>query len=45
MKYQEIEVKFYLEHLDRLHAHLIEIGAELVQPRTHEINLRFDTPS
>ena len=45
MKYQEIEVKFYLEHLDRLRAHLIEIGAELVQPRTHEINLRFDTPS
>jgi len=45
MKYQEIEVKFYLEHLDRLQAQLIEIGAELVQPRTHEINLRFDTPS
>ena len=45
MKYQEIEVKFYLEHLDRLRAQLIEMGAELVQPRTHEINLRFDTPS
>ena len=45
MKYQEIEVKFYLAHLDRLHAHLQEIGAELVQPRTHEINLRFDTLS
>jgi adenylate cyclase, class 2 len=45
MKYQEIEVKYYLEHPARLHALLEELGAELVQPRTHEINLRFDTPA
>jgi adenylate cyclase class 2 len=42
---QEIEVKFYLNHPERLQSRLEELGAQLKQPRTHEINLRFDTPS
>jgi adenylate cyclase class 2 len=42
---QELEVKFYLSDLPALRAHLEAVGAQLVQPRVHEINLRFDTPS
>jgi adenylate cyclase, class 2 len=45
MKYQEIEVKFYLNNFASLRARLEEMGAVLVQPRTYEVNLRFDTPS
>jgi adenylate cyclase class 2 len=41
---QELEVKFYLRQPERLQARLEELGARLEQPRTHEINLRFDTP-
>jgi len=41
---QELEVKFYLSDLPRLKASLEALGALLEQPRTHEINLRFDTP-
>jgi adenylate cyclase class 2 len=44
MKYQEIEVKFYLNNFASLRVRLEEMGAVLVQPRTHEVNLRFDTP-
>jgi adenylate cyclase, class 2 len=44
MKYQEIEVKFYLNHFADLRTRLEEMGAVLVQPRTFEVNLRFDTP-
>ena len=42
---QELEVKFYLPDLPALRARLEAAGAQLVQPRVHEINLRFDTPS
>jgi len=42
---QELEVKFYLPDLLTLRARLETAGAQLVQPRVHEINLRFDTPS
>ena len=43
-KNQEIEVKFYLQDLGRFEKNLRGLGAELIQPRTHELNLRFDTP-
>ncbi len=42
---KELEVKFYLPDLSDLRSRLESIGAQLVQPRVHEINLRFDTPS
>lgn len=41
---QELEVKFYLADLQRLRQRLTAAGARLIQPRVHEINLRFDTP-
>jgi adenylate cyclase class 2 len=41
---QELEVKFYLLDLPALEGRLLEAGAVLVQPRNHEVNLRFDTP-
>jgi len=40
----EIEVKFYIIRLADISASLLRLGAKPVQPRTHEINLRFDTP-
>jgi len=43
-KEQELEVKFYVADLPALEARLKSLGATLVQPRTYEINLRFDTP-
>jgi adenylate cyclase class 2 len=44
MNTQEIEVKFYLAHAEKLPERLREIGAEVKEPRVHEINLRFDAP-
>lgn len=44
MNAQEIEVKFYLSNLDQYHTVVVSSGAQLVQPRQHEVNLRFDTP-
>lgn len=44
MKNQELEVKFYVHDLAAIEQHLVSLGAVLVQPRTFEINLRFDTP-
>lgn len=41
---QEVEVKFYLHNLPAFEQRLRSIGAELIQPRVHEINLRYDTP-
>jgi len=43
VKDQEIEVKYLIADLPGLEAKLKRLGASLVQPRTHEINLRFDT--
>lgn len=42
-KNQELEVKFYVTDLEALERRIIEHRAHLVQPRTHEFNLRFDT--
>jgi adenylate cyclase, class 2 len=42
---REIEVKFLISDLGRLEARLQDLGARLVQPRQHELNLRFDTPA
>ena len=41
---KELEVKFYISDLADLEKRLVAGGANLVQPRTHEYNLRFDTP-
>lgn len=41
----ELEVKFYLPGLSALQARLEALGAQLAQPRVHEVNLRFDTPN
>lgn len=43
MKDQEIEVKYYIADLPALEAKLKRLGAQMVQQRMHEINLRFDT--
>lgn len=42
---KELEVKFYIRDLADLEKRLVAGGANLVQPRTHEYNLRFDSPS
>jgi adenylate cyclase class 2 len=39
---QESEVKYYISDLPALERRLQSLGAQLVQPRVHEINLRFD---
>jgi adenylate cyclase class 2 len=44
-KDQEIEVKFYIRDLGSIEKLLQELGADQVQARTHEYNLRFDTPN
>jgi len=41
---QELEVKFYISDIEALRARLTQAGARQVQPRTYELNLRFDTP-
>jgi adenylate cyclase class 2 len=40
----ELEVKFYISNLEKLETQLKNLGAKLVQNRTQEYNLRFDTP-
>jgi adenylate cyclase class 2 len=44
MKDQEIEVKFFIADLAAIEQRLQALGAQLLQPRVHEVNLRFDTP-
>ncbi len=44
MNDQEIEVKFYVKDLGKVEARLREMGARLLRPRVHELNLRFDRP-
>lgn len=41
---QETEVKFYVRDLKRIELRLLDLKAQLIQPRVHEINLRFDFP-
>ncbi len=43
-KGQEIEVKFYVGDGSQVQKKLAELGAQLIKPRQHEMNLRFDTP-
>ncbi|MCC7118825.1 MAG: class IV adenylate cyclase [Anaerolineales bacterium] len=43
MNGQEIEAKFYAPNFRKIKAQLTALNATLIQPRTHEINLRFDT--
>ncbi len=40
----ETEVKFYITDPRALEERIRSLGGVLIQPRTHEINLRFDTP-
>jgi adenylate cyclase class 2 len=42
-KDQELEVKYLVLDLNRIHRKLVELKAEEFQPRLHELNLRFDT--
>ena len=40
----EKEAKFYIRDLEQIEQRIIDLGGEMVQPRTFETNLRFDTP-
>jgi adenylate cyclase class 2 len=42
---QETEVKFFVRNLKPIEMHLRELKAQLIQPRVHEINYRFDFPN
>jgi adenylate cyclase class 2 len=42
--YEETEVKFYLRDPAQLANQILAAGGRLHIPRTHEFNLRFDTP-
>jgi adenylate cyclase class 2 len=41
---QELEIKLYLSNLTSYQQKVETLGGQLVEPRVHEINLRFDTP-
>lgn len=41
---QELEIKLYLSDLTAFQHQVEKMGGRLVEPRLHEINLRFDTP-
>ena len=43
MNGQELEIKLLVRDLNEVEKKLKSMAAELEQPRTHEINLRFDT--
>jgi adenylate cyclase class 2 len=43
MKYQELEVKFFILDLPAVQSRLISLGAELITGRVFEVNWRFDT--
>jgi adenylate cyclase class 2 len=42
---QETEAKFHVKDLSKIMARLESLKANLIQPRVHERNLRFDTPN
>ncbi len=44
MNEQETEVKFYVRNLKKIELRLHDLKAQLIQPRVHEINYRYDTP-
>lgn len=39
---QEVEIKFYVNHLADIEEKLHQLNAEMIHPRVYEINLRFD---
>jgi adenylate cyclase class 2 len=41
---QELEIKLFLNDLPSFQGRVESLGGQLVEPRLHEINLRFDTP-
>jgi adenylate cyclase class 2 len=43
MSYEEIEVKFVIDHLATMRQRILAIGAHLKTPRTYEDNVTFDT--
>lgn len=45
MNGHETEVKFHVRDLKKIETRLLKLKARLIQPRTHETNLRFDTPN
>ncbi|MBI3152410.1 MAG: class IV adenylate cyclase [Chloroflexi bacterium] len=45
MNGQETEVKFFVRDLKKIELRLLELKAQLIQPRVHEVNLRFDNPN
>ncbi len=44
MNGQETEAKFHVQNLGKIELRLLDLKAQLIQPRVHEINLRFDRP-
>ena len=44
MNEQEIEVKLYVRDLKKIELRLLDLKAQLIQPRIHEINFRYDLP-
>jgi adenylate cyclase class 2 len=44
MNEQEIEAKFHVRDLKKIELRLLDLKAQLIQPRVREINLRFDRP-
>ena len=40
----ETEAKFFVRDLNKIKARLQHMQAQLIQPRVHEVNLRFDNP-
>jgi len=42
MNGRETEAKFFIRDLKKIELRLRELKAQLIQPRTHETNLRFD---
>ena len=45
MHNRETEVKFFVRNLKAIESRLQELKAQLIQPRVHEINYRFDFPN
>ena len=45
MNEQEIEVKLYVRDLKKIELRLQDLKAQLIQPRVHEINYRYDLPN
>ncbi len=43
--YTETEIKLHVKDLETLAERLVMLGATQISPRTHEMNLRFDTPA